>query len=265
MIDRVVETPGLIAFDPARPHDAAPTVAYLWPRGSSRRWRRASRSWSPRTTTPSPTTARPSRSCTWRTLWRSSREARSPSPDTIHYNTYPMERSGRASSGNGAIDASSDDPARLFKSSRQKNPGAVVEVNHPRAGDLGYFNNFYLDLRSAETALAPLSTDFDVLEVMNGPYYYSSNATRHRGLVPPAEPGLPVSDRRLLGFAQHRPRRTRLLANLCLLSRRTGGPPGYGRPSPVHQGKEGPSRRTDRSSISASTGATVRASSVSNM
>jgi hypothetical protein len=48
-------------------------------------------------------------------------------------------------------------------------------VNHPRAGDLGYFNNLNLDLESAATALAGLDLNFDLLEVLNGPYYYSSN------------------------------------------------------------------------------------------
>jgi hypothetical protein len=51
----------------------------------------------------------------------------------------------------------------------------VLQVNHPRAGNLGYFNNFSLDLEAAATALAKLDMDFDLLEVLNGPYYYSSN------------------------------------------------------------------------------------------
>jgi hypothetical protein len=97
-------------------------------------------------------------------------------PDVIHYNTYPMEvRPGEPA--NGAIDASADEPGLLFKASREKDPGALIQVNHPRAGDLGYFNNFELDLASAATALASLDTSFDVLEVLNGPYFYSSNET----------------------------------------------------------------------------------------
>jgi len=95
-------------------------------------------------------------------------------PDVIHYNTYPMEvRPGEL--GNGAINAAAESASPLFTASRQKNPGAVLQVNHPRAGDLGYFNNLYLDQESAATALAELDLDFDVLEVLNGPYFYSSN------------------------------------------------------------------------------------------
>jgi hypothetical protein len=95
-------------------------------------------------------------------------------PDIIHYNTYPMElRLGDL--GNGAITAAADTATALFAASRQKNPGAILEVNHPRAGDLGYFNNLYLDQESAATALAGLDLNFDILEVLNGPYFYSSN------------------------------------------------------------------------------------------
>jgi hypothetical protein len=95
-------------------------------------------------------------------------------PDIIHYNTYPMElRLGDL--GNGAITAAADTATPLFAASRQKNPGAILEVNHPRAGELGYFNNLYLDQETAATALAGLDLNFDMLEVLNGPYYYSSN------------------------------------------------------------------------------------------
>ncbi len=96
--------------------------------------------------------------------------------EVIHYNTYPM-LIRPDEPGNGAIKALSDTAAPLFKASREKDPGALIQVNHPRAGDLGYFNNSYLELESAATALAALDTGFDVLEVMNGPYYFSSNQT----------------------------------------------------------------------------------------
>jgi hypothetical protein len=96
--------------------------------------------------------------------------------DIIHYNTYPMLiRPGEL--GNGAIEALGEEAGPLFTASRAKNPAILIEVNHPRAGDLGYFNNFNLDQASAATAQAALNTDFDVLEVMNGPYFYSSNET----------------------------------------------------------------------------------------
>jgi len=95
-------------------------------------------------------------------------------PDVIHFNTYPMERH-MGEMGNGVINAIAESASPLFDASREKNSGAVLQVNHPRAGGLGYFNNFSLDLEAAATALAELDMDFDLLEVLNGPYYYSSN------------------------------------------------------------------------------------------
>jgi len=95
-------------------------------------------------------------------------------PDVIHFNTYPMERRP-GEMGNGVINAIAESASPLFAASREKNSAAVLQVNHPRAGNLGYFNNFSLDLEAAATALAKLDMDFDLLEVLNGPYYYSSN------------------------------------------------------------------------------------------
>ncbi len=96
--------------------------------------------------------------------------------DVIHYNTYPM-RIRPDEPGNGAIIALGDAAGPLFKASREKDPTTLIQVNHPRAGDLGYFNNSYLDQESAATGLPGLDTGFDVLEVMNGPYFFSSNQT----------------------------------------------------------------------------------------
>ncbi len=93
----------------------------------------------------------------------------------IHYNTYPLKyRDDEVM--NGAIHAVSDRPTPLFEASRQKDPGTLIQVNHPRAGTLGYFNNLELDLDTAASALIGFDTSFDVLESLNGPYAYSSNA-----------------------------------------------------------------------------------------
>lgn len=95
-------------------------------------------------------------------------------PEVIHFNTYPMERHP-GEMGHGVINAIAPSASPLFAASREKNPGVVLQVNHPRAGNLGYFNNFALDLETAATALTDLDMSFDLLEVLNGPYYYSSN------------------------------------------------------------------------------------------
>jgi hypothetical protein len=92
----------------------------------------------------------------------------------IHYNTYQLKyRSGEEN--NGAIYPVSEEATPLFEASRKKDPAAILQVNHPRSGTLGYFNMYLLDLESAAFARVNFDTSFDVLEIMNGPYYYSSN------------------------------------------------------------------------------------------
>lgn len=92
----------------------------------------------------------------------------------IHFNTYPLKYRPDEER-NGAIFPLAERASPLFKASRKKNPECIIQVNHPRAGDLGYFNNFHLDQESAAYALNTFDTSFDVLEIMNGPYYYHSN------------------------------------------------------------------------------------------
>ncbi len=94
----------------------------------------------------------------------------------IHFNTYPLIPDKKALF-NGAIDAASPEAGPLFKASRKRDPQAILQVNHPRSGTIGYFNNYQLDLNSAATAKTNFDTTFDILEVMNGPYFYSSNFT----------------------------------------------------------------------------------------
>ena len=92
----------------------------------------------------------------------------------IHYNTYPLIQR-KDEDFNGAIDAHSPEAGPLFKASRAKDPGAILQVNHPRSGTIGYFNNYQLELDSAAYAKDTFDLSFDILEGMNGPYFYSSN------------------------------------------------------------------------------------------
>lgn len=92
----------------------------------------------------------------------------------LHYNTYPLE-CRKEEEYNGAINPLAEEVTPLFEASRRKDPQAIIQVNHPRDGDIGYFNNYRLDEESASTALFHFDTSFDVLEVMNGPYFYSDN------------------------------------------------------------------------------------------
>jgi predicted metal-dependent phosphoesterase TrpH len=92
----------------------------------------------------------------------------------IHYNAYALKHRP-AEEGNGAIYPVAEESSPLFEASRKKDPGAILQVNHPRSGRLGYFNTYQLDLESAAFAREHFDTSFDVLEVMNGPILHSSN------------------------------------------------------------------------------------------
>jgi hypothetical protein len=93
----------------------------------------------------------------------------------IHYNTFPVVYAENELH-HGAIDPLSDTVTPLFRSSRGKDPGTLVQVNHPRSGDIGYFNTNGLDRESAAFALEGFDTSFDVLEIVNGPWYGEANA-----------------------------------------------------------------------------------------
>ncbi|UCC38210.1 MAG: CehA/McbA family metallohydrolase [Candidatus Aminicenantes bacterium] len=92
----------------------------------------------------------------------------------IHYNTFPLKYRPDEEY-NGAIYPLAEEVPPLFKASRTKDPEAILQVNHPRSEDLGYFNNYKLDKESAAFAREHFDISFDVLEVMNGPYFYSSS------------------------------------------------------------------------------------------
>ena len=92
----------------------------------------------------------------------------------IHYNSYPLEYR-KEEDRHGAISPLTEEALALFEASRRKDPQALIQVNHPRDDDIGYFNNYRLDPESAAFAWIHFDTSFDLLEVMNGPCFYSSN------------------------------------------------------------------------------------------
>ncbi len=96
-------------------------------------------------------------------------------PDMLHFNVYPLpyrENEERK----GAIEPVAEKVGSLFAASRAKSPGVLLQVNHPRAGTLGYFNNYELDLLSAAKVNESFDLGFDLLEVMNGASPLSSNS-----------------------------------------------------------------------------------------
>ncbi len=96
-------------------------------------------------------------------------------PDMIHFNLYPLEYREKEER-KGAIEPVAEKVGELFVVSRKKFPQAIIQVNHPRAGTLGYFNNYQLDLSTAAYVNETFDFGFDLLEVINGAAPLSSNA-----------------------------------------------------------------------------------------
>jgi len=65
---------------------------------------------------------------------------------------------------------------QLLRAVRRHGPTALVTVNHPRLGKLGYFNVGGFEPKSARFAHAHVSFDFDAVEVMNGAKHGSLEA-----------------------------------------------------------------------------------------
>jgi hypothetical protein len=89
-------------------------------------------------------------------------------PDRLDYNSYPM-RIDAARPNGGAINARSVDIAGLFAQSRERDPGVVLQSNHPRGSEYDYLSWHALDENDAGSVRAGFDLSFDVLEVVNGP------------------------------------------------------------------------------------------------
>jgi len=87
------------------------------------------------------------------------------------FNRFPL-RMREDEPGNGAIDIRFfENNTPILDESRRKDPGALIQVNHPRRSGYGYFTYYQLDPETAATALKGFDTSFDLLEVMNGPFF----------------------------------------------------------------------------------------------
>jgi hypothetical protein len=88
-----------------------------------------------------------------------------------HFNTFPIP------SGSRPIPWVATTPRRLFAAARAAGAAGVlplVQVNHPRMGDIGYFDLLHLDREDLPgfARHAPLADmSFDALEVFNGDHY----------------------------------------------------------------------------------------------
>ncbi|MBM4048819.1 MAG: hypothetical protein FJ279_27265 [Planctomycetes bacterium] len=86
--------------------------------------------------------------------------------DLGHFNAFPLIPTP-SRRGQGALEHEGMTPKRLFDAARAGGD-KVLQVNHPRAGKLGYFDQLKL---SPETATSPdkdFVLGFDAIEVFNG-------------------------------------------------------------------------------------------------
>jgi len=86
---------------------------------------------------------------------------------SIHFNVIPAAVPA-GDPANARISVRDETPATLFAAARVRYPGSLIQLNHPRSGSLGYFNNDDLDPEKGASARAPFDAGFDVMEAMNG-------------------------------------------------------------------------------------------------
>jgi hypothetical protein len=99
-------------------------------------------------------------------------------PALGHYNVFPLQP------GSPALLFSGTEPRKIFAAARAAPPDLpkVIQVNHPRMGDIGYFELLRFDPGDVEkwTLRSPLAaTDFDALEIFNGDDYAHLERVEH--------------------------------------------------------------------------------------
>ncbi len=88
-----------------------------------------------------------------------------------HFNAYPLTPNTSAPR-NGALDHLGLSPGQIFQALRNDPKQPVVQINHPRAGGLGYFDQTALNPVTGVAADPLFSGNFDALEVFNGKRLY---------------------------------------------------------------------------------------------
>lgn len=96
-----------------------------------------------------------------------------------HFNMFPLVP------GSEPLRWRRTSPARLFAESRARKPyekGTIIQLNHPRMGDIGYFDVIRFDSKDIEGFVkrSPwASLDFDVIELFNGDDATSPSTVRN--------------------------------------------------------------------------------------
>ncbi|MBX3128771.1 MAG: CehA/McbA family metallohydrolase [Polyangiaceae bacterium] len=94
-----------------------------------------------------------------------------------HFNLFPMRPTD-------AVRFENTTPKELFAEMRAVSPDGIIQVNHPRWDDIGYFHRFKLDPTTARLphdARAAFTWDFDAIEVYNG--YDAASEAKVRKVV----------------------------------------------------------------------------------
>ncbi|MGQ9802064.1 MAG: CehA/McbA family metallohydrolase [Candidatus Saccharicenans sp.] len=92
----------------------------------------------------------------------------------LHFNNYPVAIKPEEKT-RGAITPAFERVEDLFQACQKKNPTSLLQLNHPRAGNLGYFENIGLDREKADFVVGDLALTFDLIEVMNGASFHRGN------------------------------------------------------------------------------------------
>ncbi|MBY0275122.1 CehA/McbA family metallohydrolase [Candidatus Binatia bacterium] len=85
-----------------------------------------------------------------------------------HFNGYPLTVNPADLTHGGALLPRGLTPGQLFATLRTDPRGPVVQVNHPRAGGIGYFDLTAFNPVSGTSANPDFSLAFDAIEVFNG-------------------------------------------------------------------------------------------------
>ena len=84
-----------------------------------------------------------------------------------HANVFPLVAQPSLPHG-GALDVRDRPVKELFSEIRAKDPGAVIQINHPRSGSNGYFDLLDFDRATGVGTDPRYDPDFDAVEVWNG-------------------------------------------------------------------------------------------------
>jgi hypothetical protein len=99
-----------------------------------------------------------------------------PRDSYVHLSVYPISpQEGREADGAFPVPLLTGPLGPFLAAVRGRYPGALLQLNHPRSGNLGLFNNARLDPDSAAVADAGFDLSFDLIEVMNGAAFFDGN------------------------------------------------------------------------------------------